>query len=270
LIAPLRGANALLTGGSHGLGPLFARALAERGVNLALAARSTDKLQAVAGELAARGVKVVAVPADVTCPEDRERLVAEAQAALGPLDLLINNAGVEMNGAFVRKTPAEIEQIVATDVTAPMLLARAVLPGMLARRRGHIVNLGSIAGKIGTPYGSVYGASKAAVMAWSWALRVELEGTGVSVSTVTPGLVTETGFFAYHRTRPHFLLGATTPAAVVRGLLRALERDLPEVVIDPRFFWTYQIANLFAPGFLMALNRLTGVKGWLRRTYDQG
>ncbi|MBL8056984.1 MAG: SDR family NAD(P)-dependent oxidoreductase [Anaerolineales bacterium] len=266
---PLHGANAILTGGSLGLGPRFARALAERGVNLVLAARSADKLQAVAGELAGLGVRVVPLAADLTREADRARLAAEAEAALGPIDLLINNAGVEINSRFARKTAAEIDQIITTNVIAPMQLTRLVLPGMLARRRGHIVNLASLAGKLGTPFGSVYGASKAAVLAWSWALRVELEGTGVSVSTLSPGFVTETGLFAYHRTAAHPLLGVSTPADVVRGLLRAVEQAPVEVVVAARPFWLFQALNVFSPGLVMWLNQLTGVRAFLQRIYDK-
>ncbi|MBL8046845.1 MAG: SDR family NAD(P)-dependent oxidoreductase, partial [Anaerolineales bacterium] len=104
MITPLRGANALLTGGSQGLGALTARALAQAGVNLALTARSADKLQAVAEEAKRFGVQAVAIPADVTVAADRERLVREAEAALGQIDILINNAGLEPIGRFVSRT----------------------------------------------------------------------------------------------------------------------------------------------------------------------
>ncbi len=269
MIKPLQGANAILTGGSQGLGPLFARALAERGVNVALAARSADKLQAAAAALAGLPGRVVPIAADVTAAADRARLAAEAEAALGPIDVLINNAGVEINSRFERKTAAEIDQIIGTNVTAPMQLTRLILPGLLARRRGHVINLASLAGKLGTPYGSVYGASKAAVLAWSWALRVELEGTGVSVSTVSPGFVTETGLFAYHRSTAHPLLGASPPEAVVRGLLQALEQDAVDVVVAARPFWLFQTLNVFSPSLVMWLNQITGVRTFLKRIYDK-
>lgn len=265
----LRGANALLTGGSQGLGPLIARALAERGANVALAARSANKLNAVAQSLAPLGVKVAAIAADVTAAADRERLVAEAEAALGPLDLLINNAGVELNSAFARMAPEAIQQVQTTNVLAPLLLTRQVLPGMLARRRGHIVTMGSMAGKFGTPFGSVYGASKAALMTWSFALRVELEGSGVSASWIAPGLVSETGFFAYHRTRPHPLLGEVPPQAVVRAVVRAIEQDVPEIALYNPLVKFNQVLNVFAPGLVMFIQRTLGVRAWLKRTYDK-
>lgn len=265
----LRGANALLTGGSQGLGPRIAHALAARGANVALAARSADKLEAVAADLRPLGVTVAFIAADVARPEDRARLAAQAEAALGPLDLLVNNAGVELNSRFERKTEAEIDQIITTNVLGALQLTRLVLPGMLARRRGHIVNLGSMAGKLGTPFGSVYGASKAAVMAWSWALRVELQGTGVGVSSINPGLVSQTGLFAYHQTRPHILLGQVTPEAVVQAVVRAITRDEPAGDVYPWLFKTYELLNLFSPATVMRLQRLLGVRSWLKRVYDK-
>ncbi|MBP7694024.1 MAG: SDR family NAD(P)-dependent oxidoreductase [Anaerolineales bacterium] len=264
---PWQGATALLTGGSQGLGPHLARALVERGVNVALAARSADKLRAVAADLAGRGGRVVALAADVTGAADRERLVSAAEAALGPLDLLINNAGVEINGRFADKPPAEIDQIIATNVSAPLQLTRLVLPGLLARRRGHIITVASIAGKMGTPFGSVYGASKAALLAWNWALRVELEGTGVSATALTPGFVTDTGLFAYHQTPAHPMLGTSTPADVVRGLVRAVEHNPVEVVVAARPFWLFQTLNIFSPRLVMRLNQLTGVRAFLQKIY---
>jgi short-subunit dehydrogenase len=176
---------------------------------------------------------------------------------------------VELNSRFERKTAAEIDQIIATNVIAPMQLTRLILPGMLARRRGHIVNLGSLAGKLGTPFGSVYGASKAAVMAWSWALHAELGGTGVGVSMLNPGLVSDTGFFAYHRTAPHILLGQVTPQAVVQALLRAITQDMPAVDVYPWLFKSYELLNLFSPAAVMFLQRVLGVRDWLKRTYDK-
>lgn len=248
---------------------MIARDLAQAGVNLALAARSAEKLQTVADEIASLGVRAAAFPADLTQDADRQRLVQDVEASLGPIDILINNAGVEMNSRFVRKTPAEIEQIIVTNVIAPMQLTRAVLPGMLERRRGHIITMSSLAGKLGVPYGSVYGASKAAVFAWSAALRVELEGTGVSVSVVAPGYVSEVGIFAGHKTRAPRLLGESRPDDVVRGVRRALERDLAEVIVNPRPFWPIHVLYVIAPNLVVATMRRIGMLRFFERTYDK-
>ncbi len=264
----LKGANAILTGGSQGLGVVIARALARAGVNLALAARSADKLEGAAREVAAYGVKAAPIAADLTQPADRERLLREAEAALGPIDLLINNAGLESGRRFVGKPPDELERIVHTNVIGPMLLTRAVLPGMIERRRGHIVNLSSIASKLGYPFAATYGGTKAFIVSWTLGLRMELDGTGVSASIVTPGYVVETGMFASHNIRPNLLLGATTPEAVARGVLQALRRDAVEVIVNPRPFWTFQVLYALMPNLMPRLVKALGVIDFTRRTHE--
>jgi short-subunit dehydrogenase len=265
----LHGATAIVTGASQGLGPFIARALAAERVNLALAARSAGKLDDVVRNVAALGVRCVAVPADVTSAADRDRLVDEVERALGPVDILVNNAGVEHGGRFVTRSPAEIAQLVETNVLAPMLLARRVLPGMIARGRGHVVNIASLAGKVGYPYAAVYGGTKAALIAWGNALRIELEGTGVSVTTVSPGYVKDAGMFAAHYVKPPATLGETTPDAVARAVVHALQRDPLEIDVSPRPFWPVQVMFAAAPRQSVALLRRLGVIDYLKRMLDK-
>ncbi|HRF47707.1 MAG TPA: SDR family NAD(P)-dependent oxidoreductase [Anaerolineales bacterium] len=267
MIRPLRGANALLTGGSQGLGPLMARQLAEAGVNLAISARSADKLEAVAQSLRDTGARVIVVPADVTVGTDRVRLLTQTERVLGPIDILINNAGMENNGRYQDKSPAEITQLVDLNVTAPMLLTRAALPAMLERRRGHIVNLGSLAGKLGLPWGSVYGGTKAAIIAWSQALSIELEGSGVSVSVVSPGYVSDTGMFAVHGRKAHPILGESKPEAVARAVVRVLETGAPEIVVNPTPFGPLQALHALAPGLIRWGMNALGINRFIRETY---
>ncbi len=267
MIRPLRGANALLTGGSQGLGPLMARRLAEAGVNLAISARSADKLEAVAQSLRDTRARVVVVPADVTNGADRVRLLTHTERVLGPIDILINNAGMENNGRYQDKSAAEITQLIDLNVTAPMLLTRSMLPAMLERRRGHIINLGSLAGKLGLPWGTVYGGTKAAIIAWSNALSIELADTGVSVSVISPGWVADTGMFAVHGRRAHPVLGESKPEAVARAVLRALETGAPEIVVNPIPFGPLQAVNAVAPGLIRWAMNALGVNKFLRETY---
>ena len=269
MTTPLQGATALLTGGSQGIGPFIARALAVHGVNLALAARSAAALDEVARDVATLGVRCVAVPADLTRAADRERLVDEVERVLGPVDILVNNAGVEHGGRFATRSPSEIVQLVETNVTAPMLLARRVVPGMLARRRGHIVNVASLAGKVGYPYAAVYGATKAALIAWGNAMRVELEGTGVGVTTVSPGYVKGAGMFAAHYVKPPASLGETTPEAVAQAVVRALREDPIGIDVSPRPFWPVQAMFAAAPRQTLALFRRLGVLDYMKRMLDK-
>jgi short-subunit dehydrogenase len=227
----LRGKNAIVTGASAGLGVEIARALAARGVNLALAARRVEPVAALAAELTQTGVKTVAVQADVNNAEDRERLVAAAEQALGPTDILINNAGVEVPSRFTHLADADLAEMMNTNVVARMRLARLVLPGMLARRRGHIVNHGSMSGKVPVAGSSVYSASNAAIGMWSRSLREELAGTGVSVSVVCAIYVTEVGVYAWKNMKAPFILREVTPRQVVGAFMTALERDRGEVLV---------------------------------------
>jgi short-subunit dehydrogenase len=269
MIHPLSGASALVTGGSRGLGPFIARALAAQGVHVALSARSAGDLAQVAETVRATGVRCVAIAADITDADERARLIRDAQEALGPLDILVNNAGVEHGGRFVRRSAAEIEQLVATNVRAPILLTHQVLPGMIERRRGHVVNIASLAGKLGYPYAAVYGGTKAALIAWSSALRLEIEGTGVSVSVVSPGYVKGAGMFEVHYRKPPAALSETTPEAVAAGVVRALREDPIEVVVSGRPFWPVQALYAVAPRPVLAVFRRLGVFDYMRQMLDE-
>lgn len=227
----LRGGLTLVTGGSRGLGPYIARALAREGMNVVLTARDAAGLEQVAASVHALGVRAAVVPADLTSAADRERLARDADA-LGPIDVLVNNAGVEPEGSFATQDAATIAQTIEVNVTAPIHLARLLLPGMLARRRGHLVHLASLAGKKGAPYDAVYSGTKAALIEWSSGLRSELRGTGVGSSAICPGYVTGEGMFARFRMRPPPMLGSCTPEQVARAVVRAIRKDEPEIIVN--------------------------------------
>ena len=130
---------------------------------------------------------MLAVPSDVTKAADRQALVARAQAEFGRIDVLVNNAALEELGHYAEQDPATLERIIATNLLAPMLLARAVLPAMLAERCGHIVNIASLAGRTGMPFGAAYSGSKGGLAEWSISLAAELRDSGVAVSVICPG-----------------------------------------------------------------------------------
>ena len=150
----LRGANAIVTGASRGIGVYIARALAKEGVNLALAARSTTELETVRAEMEALGVRAIAIQCDVAKAADRAELVRRTDAELGSIDILINNAGIERVARFDEALESDILDTLTINLEAPMLLTRAIVPGMLARNRGHVVNIASGAGKVGVAYGT--------------------------------------------------------------------------------------------------------------------
>jgi len=157
----LQGRNALVTGGSGGIGVHIARALAGAEMNVVVSGRREDVLASVVDDIRGRGVRAEAVTADLAVRERVESLIGQAEAAIGPLDVLVNNAGVELTSSFTKLSPDELSSLVDVNLTAPMLLTRAVLPGMLERGRGHVVFISSVAGKAGPAYDAPYAATKA-------------------------------------------------------------------------------------------------------------
>jgi short-subunit dehydrogenase len=265
----LRGSNAIVTGASAGLGAEIARALAARGVNLALAARGAEALEKLAVELKPTGIKVIAVPADVNNANDRARLVAEAERAFGPTDILINNAGVEYVGRSVKLTEAEVIQTIDLNLTALILLTKLVLPGMLARKSGHIVNHASMAGKVPPLGNSVYAASKAGVVVWSRAMRDELAGTGVSFSVVCPTYVSQVGVFARKHLKPPMLTAEVSPQQVVNAFMTALEHDRDEVLVTKLPVRPLMALAVLSTGLERWILRISGIHRFFNKVADQ-
>lgn len=214
-------AAALITGASSGIGEAFARRLAADGLDLMLVARSTPRLAALARELKAScGVRVEVLSMDLAQPDAGLR-VKEAADDLGlAIDLLINNAGVGLIGPSHKLDAARIQSMIALNVTGLVDLTQAFLPALLARGRGAIVNLASMAAFQPTPYMTAYGATKAFVLSYSEGLWAEYRKRGLRVVAVCPGPV-DTGFFEATG-RPE------TRAAVPRRLMLKADRVVRE------------------------------------------
>ena len=235
----LNGRVVILTGASRGIGRHIARALATHGARLAIAARDEARLNEVATELKAGGAMVEVIPTDVRDKAQLDHLVAETERRLGPVDILINNAGLERIVRYAESDFEAVEADIDVNVRAVMYLTRLVLPGMLARNRGHIVNMSSLAGLGGYAHGESYVATKHAVVGFSRALRATLKGERrrVSVSAVCPGYVSDTGMFARkveaHGAQAPAIMGTSTPQRVARAVLKAIRTDAPEVMVSP-------------------------------------
>lgn len=261
----LAGKNVLVTGGSRGLGPLIAHALAARRANVAVVARSRGSLEETSREIAARyGVESVAVAVDLGSAEGREEAVARTRAALGSIDILVNNAGVEWIAPYSEIEPTTIQQILTTNLLAPMFLTRLVLPEMVSRGSGHVVNISSMAGKKGPPFAATYAATKAGINEWSGALRVELRGTGVGVSVVSPGFVAETGMFAEYQRRPPRIAGESKPAVVAEAVVRAIVKNRAEIIVNPGPVRAMIVINAISPRLMTWLYRKGGVHRFYR------
>lgn len=213
----LDGAACLVTGASGGIGAATARRLARRGARVALHGRDRAVLERLAAETGG-----VAVVADLTRPGAAEAAAAEAEERLGPLDVVVSNAGAGWAGDFVAMDPACAEELFALNLLAPVRLARAVLPGMAQRGHGHLVLVGSIAGHLGVRQEAVYSATKSGLAALASSLRDEMAPAGVGVSLISPGVVA-TPFFErrgspYVRSRPRPIPADRVAAAVERAV----------------------------------------------------
>jgi short-subunit dehydrogenase len=258
----LSGRHAVLTGASRGVGMRLATALAERGVNLTLAARSPSELDAVRETVAKLGVRAVAVPTDVVEEGQRTALLATAEAEIGPVDILINNAGVEWAAFYAEQDPAEIAQTIAVNLTAPMLLTRAALPAMVRRRSGHVVNIASAAGKSGTPFEAAYSASKFGLVGFTYAVRAELAGTGVGASVICPGFIAEDGMyarFADQGLRAPAILGVSPMRKVTDAVITSIVKDRVEMVVNPTPLRPLLAIEAMAPGVHSLVMRWMGV-----------
>lgn len=179
----------LITGGSRGLGFVLARYFGSEGARVAICARNDDELARAAENLREQGIMVMALQCDITDRERVEELVRTVEQRMGPIDVLINNAGVIQVGPADTMTRTDYDEALNINLYGAMNFIDAVLPNMRSRRFGRIVNIASIGGRISVPHLLPYSASKFALVGYSQGLRAELASTGVKVTTVCPGLM---------------------------------------------------------------------------------
>jgi short-subunit dehydrogenase len=260
----------LLTGASRGVGVFIAQALARQGARLALVARSQDLLQKLANELGLKEENVRVVGADLTDDSDRRRVVDRVLEAFGKIDILINNAGLEAEGAFLDLSIADVRNAVELNLMAPMALTHLVLPHMVDHKSGHIVNISSIGGKSGAPYDATYCGTKAGLAEWTRGLRIEMEGTGVDFSTIFPGFVTEVGMFARFNMKTPWVIGACTPEQVADAVVKAIQHKKREIIVNSQPLRPIFALSALFPGVGDWLMHRTGVVAFQRRKVNKG
>jgi short-subunit dehydrogenase len=219
--------SALLTGATGGLGRAIAAALTARGAKLILSGRKAEALEALAAELPGDGHKVV--PTDLAEPDAAEKLAAEA----GDVDILVANAGLPGTGRLPDYSTEQLTGTLRVNLEAPILLARALEPGMLERGSGHMVFISSLSGKSATPLSSIYNATKFGLRGFALGLRADLDPLGIGVSIVSPGTIREAGMYSDSGAPPIPGLGTGTPAQVAAAVVKAIEKNKVEVTVAP-------------------------------------
>jgi short-subunit dehydrogenase len=244
----LRNAVVIITGASAGIGRETALEFARHGANVVLAARRADRLEAVAAQCRALGVEAIVVPADVANREDIERVVQSAVGRFGRIDVLVNNAGFGFSGTVEETTEADMRELMDVNFMAAFIATKLVLPYMRKQRRGHIVNVSSVVGKIAFPFHGAYSATKFALSGMTEALRGELDGSGVTCTAVLPAS-TRTEFFDAQRTNDGHVSAPTGPQqdpdVVARAIVRSVTRPAPEVNMVRMFRFAYGMNGFF-------------------------
>jgi short-subunit dehydrogenase len=247
----LNGARVLLTGASGGIGNAIARALHQRGASLAITGRRADALETLKAEL---GDRVDVLLADLCKQDDVEGLPARA----GTVDVLVANAGLPGSGDLASFSPAQIDRAIDVNLRAPMQLTRALLPGMIERRSGHVVFVSSLAGKVPAAGSTVYSATKFGLRGFGDSLHDELHGTGVGATTVFPGFISDAGMFADSGVKLPAGVGTKPPEKVADAVLAGIEKGRAEIDVAPLAVRaTGKLAGL-APGAVTAVNRRFG------------
>lgn len=234
----------VITGGSRGLGLEMARLWCAEGAKVAFCSRTSSEVHAAEQELTASGGTALGAVCDVTIPTDVESFIRQVTERWGAIDVLVNNAGIIQVGPQECMTKDDYEQALATHFWGPFNMVEAILPGMKARRRGRIVNISSIGGRIGVPHLVPYAMSKFALAGWSEGLTAELRQHGIFVTTVTPGLM-RTGsarqalFKGRHRAEyAWFSIGAGLPLLAIdstsaaRRIVEACRRGAPTAMVS--------------------------------------
>jgi short-subunit dehydrogenase len=236
---------AIVTGASSGIGAATALELGRRGARVVLAARRAERLEANARAIREEGGEALAIPTDLADATDVQLLVDHAVASFGEVDVLVNNAGVGWSTAVASSAPNALVGLVEVNLLGAMVLTAAVLPGMLARRHGVIIFIGSLSGRVAME--PVYSATKYGLRGFSLGLRRQLAGTGVSVSLVSPGKIDTAMTIGVDRPMPG-------PDLVARKVAELIERPRREVVV-PRRHYAIAWLDQTLPGLTDVIHR---------------
>lgn len=254
----LAGKTVVLTGASGGIGAFIARALAKERATVVGVSRSQAGLEKICAEVDRLGGKGISIPFDISKLEQLPDLVDKIEAITGSVDILINNAAIEKWRPFQNYVLEDIQSILTLNLHAPMELTRLLLPNMIKRDQGQIINISSGAGKKGAPFNSIYSASKAGLIMWSEALRHELANTNVGVSVICPGCTNAGMFLALDIPAPS---GAriAEPTEVADVVVQAIKQNQKEVLLDSFAVKVFYALSQLSPEFGDSMIEKAGV-----------
>ena len=182
---------------------------------------------------------------------------------------MVNNAGLETEGAFSELPWRSIQENIEVNLIAPMALTHLILPEMLKKKSGYIVNIASIAAKNGAPYAAVYSGTKAGLAEWTRALRLELAGTGIRFSTIFPGYVREVGMFAKFGVKSPRIIGSCSPVQVAKAVVKAIEKERLETIVNSRPLRYVFSLNDLSPSFGDWIMQISGANDFQRKKVEQ-
>jgi len=256
----LKDCVAVVTGASSGIGRSTAGVLAARGAQVVVAARREDRLRELVKLIGERGGRALPVAVDVTDDDDLRRLLDDTMTAHGRVDVLVNNAGVPGPGPFAKADVTAIDRCIDVNFRSVVHATKVFTPAFLDAKRGHVVNVASLAGRYATPSVSVYSATKHAVVAFSESLNYELDPFGVLVTAVNPGFVKTEGFPQDDIPKPFVM----QPDRIARGIATVIERGIAPEYSIPRWLAPWQAFRVLTPPLYRAGVRMTA-KAELKR-----
>jgi short-subunit dehydrogenase len=245
----ISGSTVLLTGATGGIGHAIAKAVADQGGRLIVTGRRGEVLEELVAKYGGRAVVV-----DLSERQDVDRLAQEA----GDADILIANAALPASGTLDSFTVNEIDRALDVNLRAPMMLAKNLMPAMVAKRSGHLLFVSSLYGKAASPGTSVYSATKYGLRGFAAALRQDLRGAGVGVSVVFPGVIRDAGMFADAKVDLPPGVGTSSPDEVANAVVAAIEKNRGEVDVAPLPVRVVSNAAGVAPEFIAAVQRRLG------------
>ncbi len=240
-----------MTGATGGIGQAIARALHARGASLILTGRKTDVLDELARELGDRAETRALDLSDATA-------LKSFCADVGQVDVLVANAGLPGTGKLSEYEPDQIDRVLDVNLRAPVHMTHALLPGMVERGRGHLVYISSMSGKVATARSSLYNGTKFGLRGFAYAVREDLRGTGVGVTTVFPGFISDAGMWADAGVDLPRGVGMKSPEQVASAVIKGIEKDKAEIDVAPLFIRLGGWLAGPAPNAVAAINKRGG------------